>query len=241
MDKKKILDKEFVKLQESVKRKKIEGNITDRFVHLAYIKAWQLQRDKTNILIKKMGERKGKGTDNEAYYTIPSYLAKICNRISVMLGGFMELDNNSVSTDIIYRIGERGGWKRVQSNENITGEITGVKWFLDRQNPGVRRVLDGEVEKFYEAGHVGGDRAVFCVSLDLKNEEKKYIDACLVISGPGGCFDELERQFSENGRTFEMVLSDLLMPYFSTLIQSELASLYLWKKRNPSKAQKKEG
>ena len=59
MDKKKILDKEFVKLQESVKRKKIEGNITDRFVHLAYIKAWQLQRDKTNILIKKMGERKG--------------------------------------------------------------------------------------------------------------------------------------------------------------------------------------
>ena len=54
MDKKKIIDKEFVKLQESVKRKKIEGNITDRFVHLAYIKAWQLQRDKTNILIKKM-------------------------------------------------------------------------------------------------------------------------------------------------------------------------------------------
>lgn len=233
MDKRGTIDKEVIELQESSKR--IEGNISDRFVHLAYIKAWQLQRDKTNFLIKKMGERKRKGTENEAYYIIPSYLAKICNRISVMIGGFMGQDSGSISTDIIYRIGERGGWKRIQSNENITGEITGIKWFLERQNPGVKRVLDGEVQKFYETGRTSGERAVFCMNLDLKNEEKKYISACLVISGPGGCFDELEKQFAESEQTFRMVLSDFLMPYFSMLIQSELASLYLWKKRKPSK------
>lgn len=60
MDKKEIIDNEIIELQGAGKKKNINGNITDRFVHLAYIKAWQLQRDKTNLLIKKMGERKKK-------------------------------------------------------------------------------------------------------------------------------------------------------------------------------------
>ena len=240
MDKKEIIDNEIIELQGAGKKKNINGNITDRFVHLAYIKAWQLQRDKTNLLIKKMGERKKKETENEYFYIILSYLVKICTRISVLISGFTDLDSDCVSTDLLYRMGERGGWKRIPSNENITGEITGVKWFLNRQNPAVKKVLDGELPKFYEAGQTGGDKALFCINLDLKKEGKKYLNACLVISGPGGCFDELEKQFAECGWTFEEVLSDFLMPYFYTLIQGELASLYLWKKRGPLKSSKKE-
>lgn len=145
MDKKEIIDNEIIELQGAGKKKNINGNITDRFVHLAYIKAWQLQRDKTNLLIKKMGERKKKETENEYFYIILSYLVKICTRISVLISGFTDLDSDCVSTDLLYRMGERGGWKRIPSNENITGEITGVKWFLNRQNPAVKKVLDGEL------------------------------------------------------------------------------------------------
>ena len=112
MNKKETIDKDAIELQESKKSKKIEGNIADRFVHLAYIKAWQLQRDKTNILIKKMGERKKKETDNEFFYSIPLYLAQICNRINILIGGFTDLDSGNVSTDIVYRITERGGGGR---------------------------------------------------------------------------------------------------------------------------------
>lgn len=223
-----LIERDVVELQKSCK---IEGTLTDRLVHLVHIKAWQLQQKKTDILMKKLCERKKRGEENEFFYMIPSYLAEICGKLAALLSGLTNVEQEDILVNILYRMGEKGTWKRIQNNENISGEISGIKWFLDRQDPVVKKVLDHELPWFYSSGREGGERALFCKNLDLKSEEKRKIAVCLVVSAPGGCYKELERQCMDSQRVFEQILADLMLPYFSCVIQSELEMMLLWKKK----------
>lgn len=206
-----------------------EQTLMDKYVQLTHMKAWQVMREKTDLLIETAAGREREENDGY-FYDIPGYLVLVCRRLRSLLGGITEIDSRNISLDMIYRIGpQAGGWKHIQVNEKRTGLVYDAKKFLENQEREVKEVIEGKRHHIYVSEQEPEKRGFFCTNVNFEGYGKKSADGCLLVTVSGDDFSRAETRCREQGRSFEDVLFYFVMPYFTQLLQNELGSMYLWK------------
>lgn len=209
-----------------------QGDFTDRLMHLAHIKAWQLVKEKNRLLFARAAKRRNP-CDDDYFYCISAYLSDLCQRLRMLLGGITGIGCKNISVELFYRMGKgtrQSGWRLIRAKELGSGEVAVTKKFIEQRSPLVRKAFAGELGNFYVTGKTPEEEAMYCMSTDFGTGEETYVKAFLLVTVARADFREMEKSCRILGREFQEVLESYVFPYFGELIEGELASMYLWKK-----------
>lgn len=218
----------------------------EQFIYGSYIKAWQLMREKRNMLLDGM-QQEGNSGGEEFWYDIPGYLECICEKIQKLMGGITKTDYRNILVTILYKLQteDENEWKGVQVSEESYKIDT--QEFMRIQGTSFSKLVKEDILHFYDDSKVceqsrkasdeneiiksNGKRVSFGIRADFEGGGKRYVNGILSISVNGNDLSEITGYCESVGKTFENVLVYSVLPYFIQLIQTELGNMYLWEQR----------
>ncbi|MDO4276778.1 MAG: hypothetical protein Q4D16_24210, partial [Eubacteriales bacterium] len=187
--KKTKFEKIVEKLHGASKQKKVQDYSLEQFSYAAYIKAWQLIREKRTMLLAHLQKEEDFSCD-EIWYDVPYYLECICEKVQKLIGGIAKIDYRNISVTVLYQIpsSAENEWKSVQGGEQPCKINT--EEFMENQDILFSKLVNKDILNFYQDNNISGqnkeefkenngmklnDRVTFGIRTDFEDERESYV------------------------------------------------------------------
>lgn len=181
-------------------------------------------------------------TDKEwpYFYNVHNYLQEVCANLKFTIAEIMQIECDYVNVSLIYKYYAEKKWKWLAGKSAIS-EAIDLNCFVNDPKTLYNYVLQHKDEapifcnnksksKIYKLGRrdklFGGKGSFYAMPITFSNNQQGLIEAILLISTYGVNFIP-ENSSEEEEKEFRRVLAYEVVPYYISVIQSELGALYL--------------
>ncbi len=239
---------EYVRRREELEKNEIDKKNERAKIVLSHLNL--LYEEKTEILRESTYSDKIKRItkeeilDNGLFYNVHSYMREICLNLRSTIAAIIKEDTEYVDVTMIYKYRGESKWKWIIGKSGVSG-ATDLNVFVAKKGTLFEYMLDSDTEtpvfynkkeKLMEEGHYDAGRrdrifknrgSVMALMLTYFNNEKALIDAILLISTYGVRFVKTEEDENEEIDKFKTILNYEILPYYVSLLQSEMGAMYL--------------
>lgn len=174
------------------------------------------------------------------FYGIHKYLHEVCENLKFTIAKIIKVENDYVDVSLIYKYSEETEWKWLAGKSGVSGAInlnefvndpkTLYNYILSHKNEAPLFCNDKSKSKIYKFGRrdnlFEGKGSFYAMPITFSNNQKALVEAILLISTYGVNFIALNSSKSEEN-DFRRILAYEVVPYYISIIQSELGALYM--------------
>lgn len=178
------------------------------------------------------------------FYNVHQYMHQICINLRSTVAKLIEEDSEYVDVSLIYKYSNEEEWKWIAGKSGISGaqnlndfvESDGTLFNYLINNTNESPIFYNRKEELIDENHYKDGRrdrlfkckgSVMAMVLTYFNNERELIDAVLVISTYGVRFVDVEENSGEEINAFKKILIYEVLPYYVSLLQSEMGAMYL--------------
>lgn len=227
----------------SKKEKELKEQINQKNARAKYILSQLnlLQEEKTNQLKNKTYYKDYTIQHNLLFYNVHQYMNRVCSNLRNVVSRLIYTDSEYVDVSLIYKYSNSTKWKWIAGksgtsgagndlNDFVNDKTTLFNYIINNTNRSPIFCNDKNIlinENHYHAGR--RDRlfknkgSVMAMALSYFNNEKELINAVLLISTYGVQFVRDDKKIDN----FKQILIYEVLPYYVSLLQSEMGAMYL--------------
>lgn len=231
--------------QDKKKAKEIEEEEhINEIVSKCYTAAYQLMREKRNLMQEQTYINGGDFSENVLPYRVHNYIEYICERLCDLVSDITAISSEFLSVSFIYRYTEAADsadtdWKWI-TGKDIASSVV-LNEFVKRRDTVYYQIVEKSETNVYIENKVGAknyyysnrDRnfdnigSILATKVNFSNNGTVLVDGILTISSYGKLFAPSESYSSLSGKRFRNVALYNVLPFFQQLIQAELGAMYL--------------
>lgn len=181
-------------------------------------------------------------TDKEwpFFYGIHNYLHEVCENLKISIAKIIQTENDYVDVSLIYKYCAEEEWKWLAGKSGISDAIdlnnfvqdpeTLYNYVVNHKSEAPIFSNDKSTSKIYKLGRrdklFGGKGSFYAMPITFSNNQEPLVEAILLISTYGINF--ISTKSGENEvNEFRRMLAYEVVPYYVSIIQSELGALYI--------------
>lgn len=200
----------------------------------------QLIDRKANDYRKNTYELKIIDKDWPYFYGVHNYLHEVCENLKTTVAKIIQAESNHVDVSLIYRYCSEQEWKwlsgrsgisdMIDLNEFIKDSATLYHYVLHHKSEAPVFCNDKSDSSIYKPGRrdslFNGKGSFYAMPITFCNNKEALVEAVLLISTYGVNFIPLSSSKEEENE-FRRILAYEVVPYYISIIQSELGALYM--------------
>lgn len=174
------------------------------------------------------------------FYGVHSYLYEVCENLKVTIAKIIPAESSYVDVSLIYKYNEESEWKWLVGKSSISGAVdlnpfindpeTLYNYVLKNKDKAPIFFNDKRLSKHYKQGRrdrlFEGKGSFYAMPITLSNNEKVLVEAILLISTYGVKFISGKPSEKEQNE-FRRMMEHEIVPYYISIIQTELVALYM--------------
>lgn len=235
----------YRQIKEEEKAEEIkEETYINEIISKCYTAAYQLMREKRNLMQEQAYINGGDFSENVLPYRVHEYIERICERLCDLVSDITAIGSEFLTVSFIYRYTKDAdpcdtNWKwitgkdiasRVELNKFVEKPDTVYCQLTDNDTPNIYIENKAEAKRYH---HGNRDRnfdnigSILGTKVNFANNGTVFVEGILTISSYGKLFAPSENYFSLSGKRFRNVALYNILPFFQQLIQAELGAMYL--------------
>lgn len=216
----------------------------NEIISKCYTAAYQLMREKRNLMQKQTCINGGDFSENVLPYRVHDYIEDICERLCDLVSCITSISSEFLTVSFIYRYSEAAdpkdtSWKwitgkdianAVELNEFVKRSDTVYYQIIEEGKPNVYiENKMGAKNYYYSSRDKNFDKigSMLGAKVNFSNNGTVLVEGVLTISSYGKLFAPSENYCSLSGKRFKNVALYNILPFFQQLIQAELGAMYL--------------
>lgn len=234
-----------LQIKEEKKTEEIEEEKhVNEIVSRCYTAAYQLMREKRNLMQKQTCINGGDFSENVLPYRVHDYIERICERLCDLVSEITAISSEFLNVSFIYRYKEAAdpndtSWKWI-TGRDIASKVE-LNKFVEQQDTVYFQLINSDIPSVYIENKVDAknyyysnrdrnfDRigSILGTKVNFSNNGTVFVEGILTISSYGKLFAPPESYRSLSGKRFRNVALYHILPFFQQLIQAELGAMYL--------------
>lgn len=174
------------------------------------------------------------------FYGVHKYLHEVCENLKFTIAKIIKAENDYVDVSLIYKYYGEKEWKWLAGKSGVSGAVN-LNEFINDPKTLYSYILlhkdetplfcnDKSKSKIYKLGRrdnlFGGKGSFYAMPITFSNNQEALVEAILLISTYGVNFIALNSTKDEENE-FRRILAYEVVPYYVSIIQSELGALYM--------------
>lgn len=226
------VEKENAEKEKVEKQNEIAKMVLSQIVQLIDRKAENI-RDNTYDLIITTKEW-------PYFYGVHKYLHEVCGNLKFTVAKIIKAENDYVDVSLIYKYYGEDDWKWLAGKSGVSGAVnlnefikdprTLYSYILWHKDETPIFCNDKSKSKIYKLGRrdnlFGGKGSFYAMPITFSNNQEALVEAILLISTYGVNFIDLDSTEDEENE-FRRILAYEVVPYYVSIIQSELGALHM--------------
>ena len=174
------------------------------------------------------------------FYGVHKYLHEVCENLKFTIAKIIKAENDYVDVSLIYKYYGEKEWKWLAGKSGVSGAVnlnefindpkTLYSYILSYKDETPLFCNDKSKSKIYKLGRrdnlFGGKGSFYAMPITFSNNQEALVEAILLISTYGVNFIALNSTKDEENE-FRRILAYEVVPYYVSIIQSELGALYM--------------
>lgn len=231
--------------QEKKKAKEIEEEEhINEIVSKCYTAAYQLMREKRNLMQEQTYINGGDFSENVLPYRVHNYIEYICERLCNLVSEITAISSEFLTVSFIYRYKEAAdpddtSWKWI-AGKDIASKVE-LNKFVELPDTVYYQLINNDIPSIYIENKVDAKKyhysnrdrnfdrigSILGTKVNFSNNGTVFVEGILTISSYGKLFASSESYSSLSGKRFRNVALYNVLPFFQQLIQAELGAMYL--------------